>query len=214
MTYLDMILRLQGSSCYQRVANANQINSHQPLVIQIGTEQTQQEIVSHVMRHGLLQYFGDLLIMLDYSVYVPFGKRGIKELEKHLNGESSKEYRIKKVCKVLNDIGIPVGETFKKRIDSLFNYLYSSKQNFEVIESVAATMRIIAGVVDNLQSKGTIIGINERDDKLEEISNKIIEHIKKTGNKEFDINDFLPQIDEDEPLNNEEKKYFYEIVNI
>ena len=69
MTYLDMIMRVMGSSEYRQVANKNQINSYQPLEIEIGTEQTNSDILCTELKHGMLEYFAELLIQLDYRLY-------------------------------------------------------------------------------------------------------------------------------------------------
>ena len=82
MTNLDIILRLMDSNQYRKIANNNQINSYQPLEIQISTEQTISDIMCTRLHHGMLQYLAELLIQLDYMTYIPFGKRGTKQLEK------------------------------------------------------------------------------------------------------------------------------------
>ena len=205
MTYLDMILRVQSNNKF-RFYNA--INSVQPLDPQIGIEQTNADILSTKLNFGMLQYFAELLIMLDYVTYTPFGKRGTKYLEKHLiNKMSVKEYKKKLIIRALNNIGVEVGETFNLRIDTFLDFLYSDKQDLNCIESVAATIRIISGVNDNLISKGEIVGLDERDDNMGKIIDNIVNYIKENNTKEIDLNDFLPKID-DEPLNEKEIEYF------
>ena len=218
MTYLDMILRVMGSSEYRQVANKNQINSYQPLEIQIGTEQTNSDILCTELKHGMLEYFAELLIQLDYVAYVPFGKRGKKQLEKYFeeNGYklTPKEYKKKQMLTTLKECGIEVGKTFSESIDSYCEYLYSSEQDLSVIESVAACVRQVSSELDNLASEKTIIGLSERDDKLEQILDNIWTRIKVSGNTKIDMNDFLPKVDENKPLSGEEKKYFEYITGL
>ena len=224
MTYLDMIMRVMGSREYaakfalKGLANKNQINSYQPLEIQIGIEQTNSDILCTELKHGMLEYFAELLIQLDYVAYVPFGKRGTKQLEKYFEENdyklTPKEYKKKQMLTTLKKCGIEVGKSFKERIDSYCDYLYSSKQDLSVIESVAACVRQVSGELDNLTSEKTIIGLSERDDKLEQILDNIWTRIKVSGNTKIDMNEFLPKVDENKPLNSDEKKYFEYITQL
>lgn len=217
MTILDMIMRLMSSNQYRQVANKNQINSYQPLEIQIGLEQTNSNILCTHLNHGMLQYLAELLIQLDYFAYVPFGKRGTKQLEKYFeeNGYqlTPKEYKKKQMLNALKKCDIEVNNRIKEIIDCYCDYLYSSKQDMSKIESVAACVRQVSGELDNLTSEKVIIGLSERDDKLEEILDNIWTHIKVNNNTQIDMNNFLPKVDENKPLNSEEKKYFEYITN-
>ena len=218
MTYLDMIGRLMGSSEYRQVANKNQINSYQPLEVQIGTEQITSDILCTYLKHGMLEYFAELLIQLDYIACVPFGKRGTKQLEKYFkdNGYklTPKEYKKKQMLNALKKCNIEVGKTFKERIDSYCEYLYSSKQDLSEIESVAACVRQVSGELDNLVSEKNIIGLSERDDKLEQIIENIWAYIKTNNTTKIDMGDFLPSVDENKPLNSQEKEYFEYITQL
>ena len=211
MTYLDMIGRLMCHSEYGRVANHNQIQSHQPLDPQIGVECTSCQILCTKLRFGMLMYFGELLLLLDYVVYTPFGERGTQMLIQRFGDlDGVKKYKRKVMVHALNEIGAEVGTTFRLRIETFIDYLYSPNQNLEAIESVVATTRIISGYLDNLVSKGEVIGLNERDKKLKDILDQIYKHTQETGSLKFDIRDFVPSAGE-EPFNEEENKYFFVI---
>ena len=216
MTYLDMIDRLLGSSEYRRIANKNEINSYQPLYTQIDIEGTESSILSTYLNFGMLEYFAEFLIMLDYVAYVPFGKKGEKYVENCLKNIgkniSISKYKKKIMVKALNNHGIEVGEIFNERIDSFLRYLQTPMQNLENIESVAATVRIVSGYIDTLVAQNKVIGLRERDEEMEKIIENIWTYVKTSGSKIINLNDFLPN--QENTLSDYEKKYINYITDI
>ena len=213
---IDMLSRLLGTNEYRQIANENQINSHQPLDTQIGTEQINSDIMCTHLKHGMLQYLAEFLIQLDYITYVPFGKRGQKQLEKCLEQSgynmSPKAYKKNKMIRVLEKNGIAVSDGMNRVLEQFCNYLYSPKQDLSKIESVAACVRQVGGEIDNLISSGQIVGLDERDDKLEQILDNIWTRVKVSGNTKIDMTEFLPNVDENKPLTDAEKEYFEHIT--
>ena len=216
MTYLDMIDRLLGSSEYRGIANKNAINSYQPLYSQIDNEGTESAILCTHLNFGMLEYFAELLIKLDYIAYIPFGKIGEKHAEncfrKLGKNISVSNYKKRIMIKALNNHGIEVDKSFNEGLDSFLRYLQSQEQNFEDVESVAATVRIVGGYIDNLVAKGEIVGLRERDDAMEKILDDLWTKIKTSGTKKFNINDFLPQ--QEKEFTEKQKEYFKYITGL
>ena len=115
---------------------------------------------------------------------------------------------------ILKKNNIEVGNNFKNRIDKFCDYLYSTKQDLNEIESVAACVRQISGTIDNLAAEKKIVGLSERDDKLQQILENMWEQVKTQNDAKIDMDDFLPSVDENKPLNLEEKKYFENITRL
>ena len=81
MNIFDVQLRLFDTSTYRHISNLNQINSYQPLMVQIDVEANMGEILSLKLKQGMNMYLVEFLIHLDYCACVPFGGRGRKRLE-------------------------------------------------------------------------------------------------------------------------------------
>ena len=205
MNIFDVQMRIFDTSTYRHISNLNQINSHQPLMIQIDTESTQGGILSLELKQGMSMYLVEFLIHLDYCACVPFGGRGRKRLETLLKDKkiSFIEYKKKAISHVLEEAGIAIKDGF-------FNFLNTNMQDLREPDSLAATVRLVSAELDNLQSKGEIIGIDERDKKLEEILEEILVEANK-NNLKVDISKYL-NLYIDEELNEEETKYFDSLV--
>ena len=205
MNIFDVQMRLFDTSTYRHISNLNQINSHQPLMIQIDTESTQGGILSLELKQDMNMYLVEFLIHLDYCAYVPFGGRGRKRLETLLKDKkiSFIEYKKKAISRVLEEVGIAIEDGF-------YNFLNTNMQDLREPDSLAATVRLISSELDNLQSKGEIIGIDERNKKLEEILEEILAEANKNELK-VDISKYL-NLYIDEELNEEETKYFDSLV--
>ena len=205
MNIFDVQMRLFDTSTYRHISNLNQINSHQPLMIQIDTESTQGGILSLELKQDMNMYLVEFLIHLDYCACVPFGGRGRKRLETLLEDKkiSFIEYKKKAISRVLEEAGIAIKDGF-------YNFLNTNMQDLREPDSLAATVRLISSELDNLQSKGEIIGIDERNKKLEEILEEILAEANKNELK-VDISKYL-NLYIDEELNEEETKYFDSLV--
>lgn len=123
------------------------------------------------------------------------------------------QFKGKRMLAVLAQAGIKVDKELKENVEKYCHFLVSDKQDFSQIESVAATVRKIGGELDNCVSKGVVAGVNDRNDEMEKILDNIWIFVKFKG-KQFDVNRFMPKVEQDKPFETYEKRYFENITEL
>lgn len=214
MTYNDMVRTVIGSIYYNKTSKKNDVVNSQQLKNQIEFEKEQVDIMSLYFNFGVQNYLADLLFYLDYITYIPFGKRGYKFLEDCLSKEeidaSVAELKKNTIHKMLDKIGIKINPDLQNSIDKYCELSYSTEQNFSNIESVAATVRIVGGELDNLISNGQL-NAEDRNDKMKKILEDIMMDTKLLKNKKLNIEKYLPKY-KNKKLNNTEIEYFQQMT--
>ena len=217
MKYVEMMNKLYKTKEYIRIANKYVIRTMQWLEFQISLEKSASDVMCAFLNCTDKQDLSKMLILLDYATYIPFGKRGQKQVENWLESKGIKmtyeQFKKNRMLVVLAQAGINVDKELKENVEKYCHFLVSDKQDFSQIESVAATVRKIGGELDNYISKGVVAGVSNRNDEMEKILDNMWTFAKVNG-KQFDANRFMPKFDQNKPFEPFEKRYFENITEL
>ncbi|MGN1372547.1 MAG: hypothetical protein ACI4VK_00700 [Candidatus Coproplasma sp.] len=153
---------------------------------------------------------------IDYLLYVPFGRRGMKQVKSCLTLDSDAEYvkhRTDKYIEMLTGLGQKsIPDDFIDSATKFCTYLTCNRQDLSVPESAAATARLVFGEFENIISKSEdFVSQFEFAKGANGILKKICDHVKEHG-PVIDLTDFISF--DSTPLNEEEIKIFEEFTNL
>lgn len=209
MNYSDLLLKLKESNQYQYMVNSKDVGGRELLQLHMIFDINNYEMMASMLNFEKSQYLSGLLIELDYATYIPFGIKGLRHLQKCLKQEGSLtnaiDYKKQQMYRVVKRCGAELNNELKNSIDKFCDYLFTVKQNLSEIESVAASVRIVSGELDNLVSNYKMGSINEKDDNCERILDTMVDYTKTNG-KEINLKEFFDFDKED--LNEKEANYF------
>ena len=214
MTDLGIIVKLLSSNDFKRLTTINMVGTPQSLDVQCSLEQNRAEALAHRLNFNET-YLIDILLQLDFMTYIPFGTRGMRQIEKYLKHSGNKktyaEYKYDQMIDVLKNNNIEVNSKLVQGIKNYCKYLITDEQDLSKAESIAATVRKIGGELENLASLNKINGMRERTGKLRELVNQLYEDTKK-GITTICLNKYLSN--HAEKLNDTELEYFNKVIDL
>ena len=181
----QIVEELKNSKEYKKIVNTRDIKGTDTLKNQIEFEIDLAKRFCEKLNYKDECKLVELLIYLDYIIYTPFGRRCIRYLERVLSQYNKpfnmKDYKYLRMYQVLTNNKIQIDENLIQSIKKFNNYYYTQNQNFSKPESIAATIRIISGELDNFVSFGTIKNLDERKEVFNKISSLIYKDINNKG---------------------------------
>ena len=216
MNYGEIIKKLSSSQQYKEIAKTKQAGSFLPLKHQIDQDKSELIIMSVFLNFSDEKLTAEMLMILDYMTYLPFGNRGIEFAKDCIkqNGENIdlEEMKKQEMFNILKNNGIEINLEIKNSIEKFCHYMFCDEQDLSQVESLAATIRQIDGELDSLSSQGKLVGAdNTREEMIEKILDRIWVNIEY-NEKKFNINKFLPK--QTEKLNESEIEYLNMIINL
>lgn len=151
----------------------------------------------------------EFYLNLDMLTYLPFEKLGYDYLNNKLIKENSNviEFKYNKIIKILDEAKFDVDEELKNNIKYFLNNYYNDVIELNIIGLTIILLRLFHRYV-TIMNFGTFVGgsmgIHK---KIGHILDKIVDEVNEKGIKEININDYLPEFDYSNTLNEDMIKY-------
>lgn len=140
--------------------------------------------------------------------YLPFEKLGYEYLNAKVEKENSNviEFKYNKIIKLFNYYRIWFNEEEKENIKLFLNNYYNDVFEINVISLAIISLRLFHRYVTIMNFGGKLASMTIHK-KISEILDKITNDVNTNNLKEININDYLPEFDYSNTLNNEMIEY-------
>ncbi len=151
----------------------------------------------------------EFYLNLDMLTYLPFEKLGYEYLNKKLENESSNvvEFKYNKIMKILEKVKFNISNEIQVNIKYFLDNYYNDKVELNIIGLAIITLRLIHRYV-TIMNFGTFVGGSMGiQKKISQILDQITKDVNNNNLKEININDYLPEFDYNNKLNDDMVKY-------
>lgn len=151
----------------------------------------------------------EFYLYLDMLTYLPFEKLGYEYLNNKLVKENSSiiEFKFNKIMKILDEAKFDVDEKLKNNIKYFLNSYYNDIIEINIIGLSIILLRLFHRYVTIMNFNTFVGGSMGIHKKIDDILDKIVDEVNSKGLKEININNYLPEFDYNNKLNDDMIKY-------
>ena len=151
----------------------------------------------------------EFYLNLDMLTYIPFEKLGYEYLNNKLLDEDSSviEFKYNRIIEILSKADFDVDDNLNKNIQYFLNNYYEDIIEINIIGLAIIMLRLFHRFVTIMNFGifvGGTMGIHK---KIGSILDQIIKEVNEKDLKEININDYLPEFDYDNKLNDDMINY-------
>ena len=151
----------------------------------------------------------DFYLHLDMLTYLPFEKLGYEYLNNKLLKENSNviEFKYNKIMEILDDAKFNVDEELANNIKCFLNSYYNDSIEINIIGLAIILLRLFHRYVTIMNFGAFVGGSMGIHKKIGVVLDQIVNEVNEKGIKEININDYLPEFDYSNTLNEDMIKY-------
>ena len=151
----------------------------------------------------------EFYLNLDMLTYLPFEKLGYEYLNNELLKENSNviEFKYNKIMEILDNAKFNVDEELANNIKCFLNSYYNDIIEINIIGLAIILLRLFHRYVTIMNFGAFVGGSMGIHKKIGVVLDQIVNEVNEKGIKEININDYLPEFDYANTLNEDMIKY-------